>query len=211
MSNMQRLISIASEPLNSAPAEIGSNLLRSDDGRISELGSILAIRNGFFCFESALRVFPDRSSPKSMGLTEWNRRNLWINDYEGLADDMLFFAEDILGGQFCIHASKIFTFDPETGDIEFVAGTLDEWAAKMLISYNELTAYPLARAWQEAHGKLDNRFRLCPKTPFACGGSFDMENLFAIEAVSGMRSRANLALQIAGLEDGQEVEFTIIE
>ncbi|MCV2883591.1 hypothetical protein OE749_02615 [Aestuariibacter sp. AA17] len=50
-----------------------------------------------------------------------------------------------------------------------------------------------------------------PKTPFVCGGRFELDNLIAINAVSGMKSRANLARQIIDLPDGAQIEFKIIE
>jgi len=50
-----------------------------------------------------------------------------------------------------------------------------------------------------------------PKTPFVCGGQFELNNLVAINVVSGMKSRANLARQIVDMPDGAQIEFKIIE
>lgn len=77
--------------------------------------------------------------------------------------------------------------------------------------FSVLLQYSLAYARQEHSGILSSEFRLMPKTPFVCGGRFELDNLIAINAVSGMKSRANLARQIIDLPDGAQIEFKIIE
>jgi hypothetical protein len=61
------------------------------------------------------------------------------------------------------------------------------------------------------NGPIPINSRLIPKIPFVCGGDFNIENLAVINSVSGMKSRANLANQIANLEDGTQIEFKIVE
>lgn len=36
-----------------------------------------------------------------------------------------FFAEDVFGGQFCIKDSKVYTFDPETGSLGYLADDIE--------------------------------------------------------------------------------------
>ena len=61
-----------------------------------------------------------------------------------MTDGCLFFAEDIFGTQFCIKSNKIYTFDPETGSIEYIADHIEGWAEIIMKDYNVLTGYPLA-------------------------------------------------------------------
>jgi len=48
--------------------------------RFGEIGAsienILRQKNGFFCFESALRIFPSVTLDLSWGITDWNRHDL---------------------------------------------------------------------------------------------------------------------------------------
>ena len=54
-----------------------------------ELSALLDHKNGFYAFESALRVLPARSCGPEIGLVEWNYEKLWIDEYRGMADGLL--------------------------------------------------------------------------------------------------------------------------
>jgi hypothetical protein len=47
--------------------------------------------------------------------------------------------------------------------------------------------------------------RLLPKTPFVCGGKYQLDNLYSVEEVKGMQFRASIANQIRDLPDGSDV------
>src|ERR1700683_3555570 len=99
----RRLLSIGSHAL--APAfETSGELL---DGRLrcsvgDELLGLLSIRNGFYAFESALLIRPLYSESDPLGLVQWNRADLWKSEYKSKLGDVVCFAEDIFGVQFCI-------------------------------------------------------------------------------------------------------------
>lgn len=173
--------------------------------------SILQLKNGFFAFEKALHVFSDLGAAGDHGLIEWNADNLWRKEYDGMADGCLFFAEDILGTQFCIHGHKIFTFEPETGRLEYMATTVEEWAETVLTDCGLWTGYRLAREWQKLHGALSIGSRLVPKVPFVLGGEYVVDNLYAAESVKSMRFRASLAVQVRDLPDGSSVRIRLID
>ncbi|HKJ50859.1 MAG TPA: SMI1/KNR4 family protein [Gammaproteobacteria bacterium] len=208
---VDKLLSISSSPFVQEQATLKPELLEISGKLGQELEGLLHIKNGFYAFESALRVFPSCSSELSIGLGDWNSDNLWRKDYSGLADGCLFFAEDVFGGQFCINNDFVCTFDPETGGLEEMAPSIEKWAKELLNDYNLWTGYSLAHEWQECNGILTKNTRLMPKIPFVCGGQFVIANLVAIDATSGMRSRANLARQIIDLPDGAQIEFKIVD
>jgi len=176
-----------------------------------QLQSLLRRKNGFFAFEAALRVFPTEACGQSHSLSEWNSAGLWRSNYDELAAGLLFFAEDIFGTQFCLKGGSVYTFDPETADLELVGGDLEEWAEAIIADYDLLTGYSFAHEWQSQSGTLAYRDRLMPKLPFVCGGEFDLSNLVAMDAARSMRSRGNLAVQIHSLPDGAQVTFTIVD
>ncbi|QDQ29377.1 SMI1/KNR4 family protein [Chitinimonas arctica] len=172
---------------------------------------MLERKNGFYAFESALHIFPDRSVGAEMGLLEWNAPDLWVNSYHGMADACYFFAEDIFGGQFCLKHDGIYSFDPETAACVFLSPDLEGWAEIILNDYEVLTGYPIAQAWQRREGRLATGTRLVPKIPFVTGGEFEIENMYPLEAVKSMHFRANLATQIKDLPDGAQIKWNIID
>lgn len=210
-SNVDRLISIGGNPLCNGAPEICENLVDLAGGLAGELIQLLIRKNGFFAFESALRVFPSRTTMYSIGLSDWNSQDNWRQDYKELADGCLFFAEDVFGGQFCIKKDQVCTFEPETGSAEPLADSLENWAQLVLDDFDYLTGYTVAHDWQVSHGQITSDCRLIPKLPFVCGGKYEIENLVAADAKKGMRSRANLARQILEIGDGGEISFSLID
>lgn len=173
----------------------------------SQLLDLLSQRNGFFAYESSLLVRPFSNFTSVLGIKEWNRRDLWKGHYEDNLDDVLFFAEDAFGGQFCVKDSAVHFFDPETGSFDEMASSLQAWAEAILSDYEFRTGFPLAREWQINRGAIPNGMRLLPKVPFVCGGAFNIENLYLLNDVKGMQFRASIANQIRDLPDGSQIVF----
>lgn len=209
-SSVELLLSVASSALSTDPAASLTPMLRRAGKRGRELFELLATRNGFYAFESALHVFP-LSGSGDQSLDRWNSLELWRNRYEDLTEGCLFFAEDIFGGQFCIRDDKIHAFDPETGALESLAPTLEGWAHTILKDYRVLTGQPLAHEWQSRHGALPLGTRLLPKQPFVAGGMYEIDNLYALDAVKGMLFRADLAIQIRNIPNGATIELNVVE
>lgn len=51
-------------------------------------------------------------------------------------------------------------FTIETGQIEIIGETLEDWAKEILTNYNYRTGYSLAHQWQVKNGKLADKKRL---------------------------------------------------
>jgi len=166
-------------------------------------------RNGFFAFESALEVFPIGRSEKSYPLGAWNDENTWLSYYQDLRPSGVCFAQSAFGDQFLFN-DGFHLFDPETGEVSHLAGSIELWAERMLDDYEALTGQPLGHEWQARKGRIPSRSRLVPITPFVLGGAFEPDNLVAMDAVAGMRLRANLALQIKNLPDGAKVIYEVV-
>lgn len=210
--SVQRLVSAGSEPLSRDMPPRGNELSAFTESRslCDELSDLLIQKNGFYAFESALHIFPATQGEGRGTLKWWNSPNLWRQEYGILARDSFYFAEDAFGNQFCFLSGQVCTFDAETGDIEALGTTMSEWADRVLADYDVLTGYSLLHRWQRKHGALPHGQRLIPKKPFVLGGAFTLENLYALDSVSGMRSRGNLARQIVDLPDGGSVELKVV-
>jgi hypothetical protein len=207
--SVRKLLAFAGQPLavESCSLELDSNFGRLGD----ELSDLLRTVNGFYAFESALHVFPASSTKHTIDLATWNDQALWRDSYRGMADGYLFFAEDVFGGQFAVKDQGVFRFDPETGDAEAMASSIDEWASLILADFEVETGYPLAHEWQARNGAIREGFRLLPKTPFVLGGGYEVENLYALDSAKGMRLRAELAVQIRDLPDGSVIKYSVTD
>lgn len=171
----------------------------------AELTELLATRNGFYACESALHVLPDGATSYGCNLQEWNDPAGWRREYGGMVDGLVCFAEDVFGGQFAVRGDEIVTFDPETGDIEAMANSVEEWAEQILADFKILTGHPVGRQWQLANRALAPDERLVPTVPFVLGGDYVIDNLIALDAATGMRLRSELAMQLIDLPDGTTV------
>lgn len=210
MSHIEKLLSIAGHPIITSPPGLMSAGLIPDDRLGTELQDLLARRNGFFAFESALHLFPSGKGSGAIDLEQWNSPDLWRNEYGDLANGLFFFAEDIFGGQFCISGNAIGYFDPETAEVEKIAESLEEWGEKILAEYEVLTGWPLAHEWQLQHGPIPENHRLIPVQFFVAGGEYELSNLKLVEASRGMRIRGPFAQYIKNLPDGAQVEVEIV-
>ncbi len=203
--SFQRLVSNASPALGEALTGRAIGI----GEREAELSKLLALRNGFFAFESALHVFPNGSGVAGWSLEDWNAGPAWKDAYGGSADGALFFAEDAFGGQFAIKDGAIARFDPETAEYEQMAERLDGWCRVVLDDFDSQTGYPMIAEWQRTHGPIGLRERLVPKTPFVLGGDYLIDNLVALDAAEGMRLRGELARQLKDLPDGTQIVYGV--
>jgi len=208
---LEKLIGIGGQALSGACPILPAKLLDRVGALAGELLEFLKKKNGFYAFESALHVMPAQACEFETGIVDWNSEQLWVDEYQGMAKGLLFFAEDIFGDQFCIGADGVYQFDPETGRIEKLATNLEGWADAILRNYRALTGYPLAHEWQRVNGKIAPGVRLVPKRPFVAGGEFSMQNLHPLNALAGMRLRASIAVQIKDLPDGAAIRLKTVD
>ena len=208
--NLIKLISISSPAVCNKLPEINEALLQMVGTQGIDLIELLKYKNGFYAFESALHVFASGCANTTTDLLEWNRHDLWKKEYEGRIGDVFFFAEDVFGSQFALSHEKVERFDPETGEFEEFAISLEEWAERILSDYSYETGYQIASDWQAIHGPLLKGQRLLPKTPFVLGGAYEIENLYAGNALDGMKFRASIWQQIRSLPDGTPIKLKVV-
>lgn len=210
MNSIEKLVAIGSNPLHKeSPVVETAELMAHSLGE--ELLGMLRQKNGFYAFESALHIFPEGPFRHEMTVSRWNSSDLWRYEYGDLAHQMLFFAEDAFGNQFCFHKGLVCSFEAETGQVEFLGRTLEDWAMTILAKYEGLTGYTLLHKWQLRSGALPSGMRLMPKVPFVLGGDYQIDNLYALAAVRAMKTRGNLARQLKDLPDGAQVQFRVVE
>ncbi len=207
--SLEKLVQLGSEPL--VPGKLALEFSNStiSESNLNELNEMYSYKNGFFAFESALYVFPVQSFLEHIGSVDWNLSETWKFAYNGEADNLFSFSEDIFGNQFCFFKNEIARFECETGRTTFFAASLGEWAKLILEDYDFLTGNGFARSWQIANGKLEGRRRLFPKQPFTMGGSFDTGNLVSMNGDKVLRFFGEFASQIRKLPDGSDVRLVV--
>ncbi|HLJ25432.1 MAG TPA: SMI1/KNR4 family protein [Candidatus Angelobacter sp.] len=212
MNRIEELLSVGSEALGAQLKKMPKFLEQYALG--PELLQMLQQKNGFYAFEHALHVFPSQSDITGVvTFEEWNSDTLWRNAYQGLADNLAFFAEDAFGDQFCLSdkVRGVLRFVAETAETQLVAGSIESWADRILTNYELETGWPFAHQWQAKHGRLAFGQRLQPKIPFIYGGEYDLENLWAGDAVKGMLFKGELAVKVKDLPEGTQVRLQVKE
>jgi len=208
--NTKKLISVSSGPLCDHAPALKGKLVTMAGALGNDLLQLLTERNGFYCFESALHVFPSGCAASVMSIERWNSTDLWRKDYASAVEGYLFFAEDVFGDQFGLNGVKVYRFDPENGEIQESATSLEKWAGKLLEDTDYETGYSLANAWQQQNGPLAPGMRLVPKVPFILGGEYKADNLYALDAIEAMKYRADIWNQIKNLPDGTPVRIKVL-
>ncbi|MFF2618307.1 SMI1/KNR4 family protein [Kitasatospora sp. NPDC058046] len=174
-----------------------------DTGPLQELGALLSRMNGFFVFNAGVQVF--RAGDEGLGpdLLSWNSDEVWKSTYEGLADHVFCFGQDLFGTQFAIvGGERVVTFNPETADVKDLGAGLDDWAAWLLSDPDVNGVASFAHAFQQQNGALTPDQRLVPLQFFVAGGEFAFENLVVRESGEAMRIRGPIAQKIHELPDG---------
>lgn len=210
--HVNTLLSLKTDRLSYKAPYIPAGLAAYAPELSKDLLATLWQENGFFDPVHALHLFPAGSVSLQSGgydLASWNRGDLWRQEYGPDGQGFLFFAEDVFGEQFAMKKDRIYRFDPETAAATEIAEDLEGWAATLIANYNVETGYPLAYEWQQRHGPLQPWKRLVPIIPFALGGEYKLDNLHAIDAVEGMRFRADIWKQCRHLPAGTKVRLQI--
>ena len=211
-SKLHTLLSYVEPAITGSLPHIPNDLWQGSAPLFQQLLALLKHRNGFFAFEKALHLFPAPSASQRLegyDIIDWNRPGLWKNAFPEEVQNLFCFAEDIFGCQWALQQDHICKFNPETCEIVRFADDFETWAERILQDARAETGWPLSQQWIRLHGDLPATCRLIPKTLFIFGGKFTVDNLFAVDAVEGMRFRGDIARQIRDLPDGTKIKIIL--
>ncbi len=76
--NIEKLISISSRSFNQGQVSLASDLLLVAGKLGTELEQLLNLKDGFYVFELALRIFSSQESEYSYSLVQWNSPDLCV-------------------------------------------------------------------------------------------------------------------------------------
>jgi hypothetical protein len=203
------LLAVAHRALSDAPPLLPESMRAQAGPLAGELTELLQARNGFYAFGAALHVFPAESTKLSWGMVDWNMPGLWKHEYASFVDPGVCFAEDIFGNQFCIRDGTVHFFTAETGKLEPMAASIEEWASALAADDGTWSGWPFAKRWAEQHGPMPLHSRLHPAIPFVCGGSYETDNLHPVDAAEMMAKWGWFARQIRDVPDGGIIKIVV--
>lgn len=132
------------------------------------------------------------------------------NEYGNIIDDLVAFAQDLFGNQFCFDTSArgVVFFDSETGERDPIASGYAEWLNKLDDHLEYFTGVNVLNDWL-SNNKFEFGYRLCPKIPFIMGGEYKVNNLYGSKFPDFIKSYANIARQVYNLPDGTPVKLNM--
>lgn len=182
--------------------------LPAREGPLPQLAELLTAVNGFTVFNAGVQLFHAGRSGLGPELQQWNTATAWKDSYQGLAEGLFCFAQDLFGRQFAVeHHCGIVVFDPETAQRTPIGDSLDDWAAWLLEDPDVHGTRAYATAWQDQFGPLGHDERLIPLRFFVLGGSYDFANVVTKPADQCMRIRGPLAQRLHDLPEGTQVRL----
>jgi hypothetical protein len=207
---IDRLLDLADTALAPSVGQAMLDRARSTLGPAADaLVELLARCNGFNALDDSLVVRPLSAATPPRGVFEWNSVELWKRRYPIDCTGLICFAEDLFSNQFALSDHGVLLLEVEQGECRVIAGSLDGWASWLLADSDVRTGRLLASAWKERFGALGSNRRLVPRQPFVLGGSYDIENLVAIDELEAVRIVAGVAAAVRGLKDGQRVRIEL--
>ena len=181
-------------------------------GPLAELGRVISRINGFFLFNAGVQVFRVGEEGLGPDMLLWNSDSAWKDTYNGLADDLFCFGQDIFGTQFAIAGGEeVVRFDPETADVTPLGTSLESWAQWLLADPDVNATASFAYAFQKQNGALEPHERLVPLQFFVTGGGYDFDNFAVRDATAAMRIRGPVAQQVHGAPDGASIRINVAD
>jgi hypothetical protein len=169
----------------------------------ASLNRILADSNGFILHEGAVHVRGASLSPEWHSIrAAWKGEHAFYKLYEGVRPSDIPFAQDLFGDQFLIRDNAVLRLLAETGDVELLTDSIEEFFRRLSVDVEHFLNVGLTQALQP--GEL-----LLAYPPFVCRESGLAASLKVVRADGVIRFHADFARQIRDVPDGGQVEFRI--
>lgn len=175
--------------------------------KFSDSDYIDFLSNSFdgFYFSKSLHIY---------GYSEYDFHNIeFINnliqkEYDFIKDfDLISFACDVFGNQFCFAKNGIALFNIETGEKEILTPCFRDWIDIILTDPNYYSGESILTDWEELMTPLKYNERFLPLQPFVIGGQFAAKNMRVYDFITVIKYNASLARQIYNLPDGSSIEI----
>ena len=168
---------------------------------------MLLFHDGGYFFNNALHLFSASSMERHQSIFLINNH---INGLYGkMVDKYYFFAEDVFGNLFGFYENTIVLFSIDSGEIEPIAQSLEDWYGLISSEPQYYTGYEILQGDVSAIiESLKTGHRLGAIFPFTLGGGYNMDNLALLPTIANLEANASICAQIKHLPDGKEVTIT---
>lgn len=181
-----------------------------ETGPLAELGRVISRINGFFLFNAGVHVLRVGEEGLGHDMLHWNTDSAWKDTYNGLADDLFCFGQDVFGTQFAVvGGGQVVRFAPETAEVTELGESLESWAQWLLADPDVHGAASFAYAFQQENGALEPHERLVPLRFFVAGGGYDFDNFAVKDAATALRIRGPIAQQVHDTPDGATININV--
>jgi hypothetical protein len=169
----------------------------------AEVVRVLSDTNGFILHEGAVHVRGACLTPEWHSLrAAWRGPNAFHILYDDLRPSDIPFGQDQVGDQFLIREGIVLRLFSETGEVERLADSLQDFFSRVSSDVEGYLNVELSHTMQP--GQLLHAF---PPFCFANGG--ESASLKPLPASEVILFHADLARQIRNVPDGGQVEFKI--
>lgn len=171
----------------------------------ADLMQLLTDKNGFILHCGALHVRGASLTPEWHSLrSAWRGPNAFFVLYDEVGSSDIPFAQDQVGDQFLLREGSVFRLSAESGEIERIAGSLQEFLSQSTENIEKFLNVGLNHKMEP--GQLLHAF-----PPFVFQESGASASLEALPAAEVILFHADLARQIRDLPDGSEIEFKLTD
>ena len=177
------------------------------DLAVPGLNELLDRREGFYGFRRSLHVFGRVREPRFHSVFVWNDPDGWVSEYGDLADNLLFFAENVFGDQFAFDGERIIHFAAETGARTDLAKDVEQWLTLLLKEPERYLDFDGVAAWSDRNGLVPLGEHLVPDVPFVLSSGDVANKLSTTDAFKSMGFKGTIARQIKDLPDGAQIEI----
>ncbi len=171
----------------------------------ADLVRVLAETNGFILHEGIVHIRGACSTPEwhSLGAA-WRGPKAFHILYEDVRPSDIPFGQDQVGDQFLIRDGVVFRLFAETGEVEHLAGSLQDFFSKVSSDIEAFLNIGLSHKMQP--GQL-----LLAYPPFCFQESGAGASLAPLPASEVILFHADLARKIRDVPDGGKIEFKLID
>ena len=176
----------------------------------TELADFYKQVNGIIAFNGGLHIRGCVNSPIWHSLKSyWTGENALFKKYDQLNEKDIPFGQDCVGNQFILRNSLVHQLNSETGDIENLELTFNEFLSYAIKDPMDFLALQPLQQFHNENGKLEPGELLNVYPPFCMKESGNGISLKNVPVEQRINFLADFYNQIKDLEDGQEIKIKI--
>lgn len=180
------------------------------DGLPDDLFDLLAETNGYVGMNGSLHFRGIGDVPDWHSLERvWRGAEALHERYAAVLEADVPFAQDCLGDQYLLRDGKVFCLQAETGEVEALKTGLGGFVLQAMAKPDDVCGAAFVRRLADEGHELQPGELIHVYPPMCFEEAADGVSLRAVPALDLLDWHADLALQLAEIEDGERVKIEI--